>query len=159
MVKKKHSPFLGGAGGGFEVSWTKSIQFFFFFFLNFPNSKKITPSRPNYFYMRSPEVELWVFRWTFSPSLLLFLLLLLLSTTNFPGNSSQSSNSYLFLLLLLLFLERFCLENCPLLSRELSTDSRQSSDFYFSSVQSSPGPDIKLAYIWLTNKKPALGWI
>ena len=38
------------------------------------------------------------------------------------------------------FLECFCLENCPLLSRELSTDSRQSSDSYCSSVQSSPGP-------------------
>ena len=31
--KKKHSPFLGGAGGGgFQVSWTKSIQMFFCFF-------------------------------------------------------------------------------------------------------------------------------
>ena len=45
-----------------------------------------------------------------------------------------------------------CPENCPLLSGELSTDSRQSSDSYFSSVQSSPRPDIKLAQIWLTNK-------
>ena len=50
------------------------------------------------------------------------------------------------------FLEHFCLENCPLLSGELSTDSRQSSDSYFSSVDSSPGLDIKLAQIWLTNK-------
>ena len=32
------------------------------------------------------------------------------------------------------FLECFCLENCPLLSGELSTDSRQSSDSYCSSV-------------------------
>ena len=40
------------------------------------------------------------------------------------------------------FLECFCLENCPLLSGELSTDSRQSSDSYCSSVQSSPGLDI-----------------
>ena len=52
----------------------------------------------------------------------------------------------------LYFLEHFCLENCPLLSGEVSTDSRHSSDSYFSSVQSSPGPDIKLAQIWLTNK-------
>ena len=50
------------------------------------------------------------------------------------------------------FLECFCLENCPLLSGELSTDSRQSSDSYCSSVQSSPGLDIKLAQIWLTKK-------
>ena len=50
----------------------------------------------------------------------------------------------------------FCPENCPLLSGELSTDSRQSSDSYFSSVQSSPGPDINLAQIWLTNK--SLPW-
>ena len=38
----KHSPFLGGAvgGGGFQVSWTKSIKMFFvvflFLFFNFP---------------------------------------------------------------------------------------------------------------------------
>ena len=50
------------------------------------------------------------------------------------------------------FLKCFCPKNCPLLSGELSTDSRQSSDLYFSSVQSSPGLDIKLAHIWLTNK-------
>ena len=37
MVKKKHSPFLGGAGGGFQVSWTKYIQMFFVVvFFNFP---------------------------------------------------------------------------------------------------------------------------
>ena len=30
MVEKKHSPFLGGAGGVL-VSWTKSIHFFFSF--------------------------------------------------------------------------------------------------------------------------------
>ena len=68
---------------------------------------------------------------------LLLLHLLLLHTYYISGNSRQSS---------------FCLENCPLLSRELSTNSRQSSDSYFSSVKSSPGPDIKLAQIWLTNK-------
>ena len=37
-----------------------------------------------------------------------------------------------------------CSENCVPVSR-------QSSDSYFSSVQSSPGLDIKLAQIWLTN--------
>ena len=59
-------------------------------------------------------------RWNHESSDGLFLLLLL-HTTNFPGNSRQSSDSYLFLLLLfpLMFL-----------SRELSTDSRQSSDLY-----------------------------
>ena len=76
------------------------------------------------------SVAAWVFRWT-------FLLLLLLHTSYISGNSRQSS---------------FCPENCPLLSTELSTDPRQSSDSYLSSVKSSPGPDIKLAQIWLTNK-------
>ena len=87
---------------------------------------------------------------------LLLLLLLLLHTTNFlfllgtenanfqTGLTFQatpvtpiSSCSFSFY-----FLKHFC----------LSTDSRQSSDSYFYSVQSSPGPDIKLAQIWLTNK-------
>ena len=99
-------------------------------------------------------------RWNHGSSdglfLLLLLLLLLLHTSNFPGNSRQSSDSYLFLLLLLLFYfqERFC----PILSGELSIDSRQSSDSYFSSVESSPGLDIKLAQTWLTNKsQPCAG--
>ena len=87
--------------------------------------------------------------------LLLLLLLLLLNTTkclfllgtenaNFqtgltfqatPVTPISSCSSFYFL-------EYFCLENCPLLSGELSTDSRQSSDSYCSSVQSSPGLDI-----------------
>ena len=58
-----------------------------------------------------------------------------------PGSPVTPISSY--------FLEHFCLENGSLLSRELSTDS---SDSYLSSVQSSPGLDIKLAQIWLTNK-------
>ena len=38
------NPFLGGVVGGFQVSWTKSIQMFFFlFFFNFPK-------RYNHFY-------------------------------------------------------------------------------------------------------------
>ena len=87
---------------------------------------------------------------------LLLLLLLLLHTTKFlfilgtentnfqTGLTFQatpvtpiSSCSFSFY-----FLECFCLENCPLLSGELSTDSRQSSDSYCSSVKSSPGLDI-----------------
>ena len=69
-----------------------------------------------------------------------------------PGSPVIPISSYSFSLY---FLGHFCPENCPLLSRELSTDSRQSSDSYFSSVQSSPGLDIKLAQIWLTNKSQA----
>ena len=38
IMSKKHSPFLGGAGGGFQVSWTKSIQMFVFF--NFPKRQE-----------------------------------------------------------------------------------------------------------------------
>ena len=78
--------------------------------------------------------------------LLLLLLLLLLPTSNFlfligtenanfqNGLTFQatpvtpiSSFSFSFY-----FLEHFCPENCPLLSGELSTDFRQSSDSYFS---------------------------
>ena len=88
--------------------------------------------------------------------LFLLLLLLLLHTTKFlfllgtantnfqTGLTFQatpvtpiSSCSFSFY-----FLECFCLEKCPLLSGELSTDSRKSSDSYCSSVQSSPGLDI-----------------
>ena len=64
-----------------------------------------------------------------------------------PGSTVTPISSYSFSFY---SLEHFCPENCPLLSGELSTDSRQSSDSYFSSVQSSL--DIKLAQIWLTNK-------
>ena len=74
------------------------------------------------------SIAAWVFRWTFSPP----------------------SPSHLLHFRQLRVVQ--CLENCPLLSGELSTKSRQSSDSYFSSVQSSQGPDIKLAQIWLTNK-------
>ena len=79
----------------------------------------------------------WVFVSVCHLVLLLLLHLLLLHTSYISGNSRQSS---------------FCPENCPLLSGELSTDSRQSSDSYFSSVKSRPELDIKLAQIWLTNK-------
>ena len=59
--------------------------------------------------------------------LLLLLLLLLLHTSNFPGSPVTPISSFSFY-----FLEHFFLENCPLLSGELSTDT---SDSYFSSVQ------------------------
>ena len=90
---------------------------------------------PSLLFLLTPaSVVVWVFRWTFSPS--------------HPSLSSPPSHLLHFRQLQAVQ----CLENCPLLSGELSTDSRQSSDSYFSSVQSSPGPDIKLAQIWLTNK-------
>ena len=72
-----------------------------------------------------------------------------------PGSPVTPISSYSFSYY---FLERFCPENCPLLSGELSTLVRrtvhrlhQSSNSYFSSAQSSPELDIKLAQIWLTN--------
>ena len=70
------------------------------------------------------------------------LLHFLLHTTNFPGSPVTPISSYSFSFY---FLECFCPENCPLLSGEVSTNSRQSSDSYLSSVQSSPGLDIKLS--------------
>ena len=118
------------------------------------NSPEIVSIMYN-FYPRSPPRGAWVNRWIFSPSpsssspssshFQIFVSLRYRKCQfsnwfDFPGNSSDS---YLFLLLLL---ERFCPENCPFLSGELSTDFRQSSDSYFSSVQSSPGVDIKLAH-------------
>ena len=89
-------------------------------------------------FLDMPPCRAWLFRCKFSnPSSS--------HTSNFPGNSRQSNDSYLFLFLLLIFPVAF-------LSGELSTDSRQSSDSYFSSVQASPGLNIKLAQICLTNK-------
>ena len=99
------------------------------------------------------QMDIFSFSSSFTPTAGLFLLCT--ENTNFQtGLTFQatpvtpiSSCSFSFY-----FLEHFCPENRPLLSGELSTDSRQSSDSYFSSVQSNPGPDIKLVQIWLTNK-------
>ena len=88
-----------------------------------------------------------VFRWTFflftqSPLrwnhgssdghflLLLLLLLFLLHPTNFLGNSRQSRLLSLLSPSPSISCSVFVRENCPLLSGELSTDSRQSSDSY-----------------------------
>ena len=64
MVKKKHSPFLGGpgGGGGFQVSWTKSIHFFFFFFY-FPNAVQI-----EVFFTHAPCSSMGLQMDIFSPS-------------------------------------------------------------------------------------------
>ena len=101
---------------------TMGQQMEFFFFSSFFSFSSTSFTPPNFFSLRYRKHQ-------FS------------NWFDFPGNSFS-----------FYFFEHICPENCPLLSGELSTDSRQSSDSYFSSVQSSPGLDIKLAQIWLTNK-------
>ena len=107
----------------------------------------------------------WVFRWTFSslPPLshlqsfvsLRYRTFMLGTEMPWGGAWVFGSVCHLVLLHLLLLHTSYISGNSrqsQFLSRELSTDSRQSSDSYFSSVKSSPEPDIKLAQIWLTNK-------
>ena len=148
---------------GFWYFWGVFFEFlglFFLGFLNFRNHfwnllKKL--GRVYFLFTHGPrKVEPWVNRWTFSsppPSSppspspppppshhqmfvsLRYRKCQFSNWFDFPGNSSDS---YLFMLLLFPGVWR----NCPLLSGELSTDSKQSSDSYCSSVQSSPGLDI-----------------
>ena len=83
------------------------------------------------FYPQSPKVEPWVFRWTFPPpsflSFLSFFSFTPVTLQATPGSPVTPISSYSFSFY---FLQHFCPENCPLLSGELSPDSRQSSDSY-----------------------------